>query len=746
MKISQLINVLIIFLVAAGVSVWSFATFGGDAVVGNGLVESDAEFLQVSGRDAVHLTSGSNAEIVYDEYAEHALVPLASGGVVFATLAGDMSVSVQTSFARVDSQGSTAYVTYDPEEGEMRVYAIEHPSLVTFLLEGEELNAISVPTGYRITVPASKVSEKIGLLRLTKLSKEFPVYEIEDDELALDAEVVGLLANIRDDYTVSSSDFLVATQSGGDFGPSSEGAAGFFHNFGSFLRETLTIMPYAQDRFADELEDDLLAYVMTNLLYENEASAQEWLNEWETYEHDDAQLEELYADMFAVLPGDELYVLKSVIEDVLYVETDALTSLRSKFKGIESLLDNGDNVQAGQAYADYQEAFNQALRQGAFDDPQWLDDISREYLLLELLLRRHSIFYSVDEVSLLTEVEEKILALAGNDQDLDEERQAFVQSKIRFLENLFQFVVDRKISADDATDLANELVFTAESYLNAISSKTAVMEYFEEQLEDYDLAIAFMNSPEFYSYADFDEGLEAYRIKVADLEDLNDYIQNLRSGQAEDEVAQITLETALSEVGEDLTFNGVQYSEVISLEDTAYRLFEIRGARTAGYAFEANYDRETHILYDVVIEDGTRFSAGLLVENVREVVEQTMAESAADDAADTNGDDETADEVAEEDSLTETVALEQAENAFEEVGLAAGDFDVKVVDLDANLFSFEGTMTANELPVSGTYDLSTGKASEIVWDMNGQMQTLRDLQLADLEASIEIIYNALSAT
>jgi hypothetical protein len=330
------------------------------------------------------------------------------------------------------------------------------------------------------------------------------------------------------------------------------------------------------------------------------------------------------------------------------------------------------------------------------------------------------------------------LQLAGSSANLDEERQAFVQSKLRFLENLFEFVVQDKVTVEEASELAEALIYEAETYLEEVGTSTAVLKYFEGKLEGYGLAVAFMNSPEFASYSSFDEGLADYSLKVADLEDLNSYIQSVRSGNDEESVG-ITLEEALDEVGTALLRAGIQYNDLVSLEDASHRLFEVKDARTAGYGFQANYDRETEILYDVVVGD-LRFSTGLLLENAKEVILSLM-EGDVDD-----GEEELEEELATSSSsgsLLASVALENVQDKFGEVGLDAADFVFSVKNLDENTFNFEGTMLDDKLPVSGVYDSDTGQVAEFVWEFNGEELALPATSLANLEAALAATYTVL---
>ena len=147
--------------------------------------------------------------------------------------------------------------------------------------------------------------------------------------------------------------------------------------------------------------------------------------------------------------------------------------------------------------------------------------------------------------------------------------------------------------------------------------------YFEDKLSDYDTSLAFISSPEFSSYSDFAEGLAAFKQKSADLNQLNAYIQGLRTGKVE-EAEVLSLDKATAEVEGDLDSSGIQYAELASLGDTSNRLFEIHGGRVSGKEFLGKYDRETKILYEVSVGD-LKFSTGLAVEKFRDVVKNATA-------------------------------------------------------------------------------------------------------------------------
>lgn len=743
MKAGALVNLVLIIALSAGLVFGSFTAFRP----AESLAEESADLMQtlsdmgsatLHGRDTVTLLEGGSADWSWDADAEMVSATFNAGEIFFATLADDFSVHVLTSFVRVESQNSAALVKLDETGETLTVYALEHPTLVTFVLDGEDLNSLLVPTGTFMKIPSSKISATLGRLRLTKLTKEFPVFPFEDADLS--EEELAVYDASQTAYDISSLSFKQESQTESHFGPSLTGFGSYLSRGYEFFKGTLTVLPSAEERLAENEKEKYLIYGMTNLLFGDATTGEKWVTDWKNAQPDPEQVEEIYSVLFFALPGDDLYPVKEAAAEILYPNEEPLIALRRQLQEIEALLDRGSVVEAQTAYQIYQEKFETALQSGDLDKEEYLDDISREYYLLELLLRSNAVFYTGDSVKLLSELESKILSLAGSDQDLDEERQAFVQSKIRYLENLFDFVIERKVSIEDATDLANELVADAESYLASITSEVAVRSYFVTKLEEYDLSIQFMNSPEFYSYDSFEDGLDDYKAKEEDLDDLNEYIQSLRSG--DETVATISLEEAIAEVEEDLKFNAIQYKEVESLGDAANRLFQIVGGKTGGYSFEANYDRETKILYDTVVEGELRFSTGLTLENANSVIETAMAE--AEVSTEEEEEEETS---VEEDgtSLTEEVAISRVEDAFEAEDLKLGAFSFEVVDLEENTFTFEGVMTDANLVVSGTYDLDTGLVTEVVWEMeDGTPQSFPDISLSEFEAALYATYQALT--
>lgn len=740
MKKTEMINVLSVGMLACLASAWSFFSFASikqtaaqesimseNFVFDEDIILTESAKLVLNGRDFIEIFPNSEVNMNYDEKAGIINVYLKKGSGMFGTLAGDTAVVVHTDFARAYSENSMAY--FSLAENTFEVYALKHPTLLSFVKGGVELNSISLPQNYRTKALSSKVVDALSKLRLTKLYKEFPIYEFSEDEL--NKSIVTAFNEAEKRYTESAVNYINAVQSNLNLGPSRYGLGSTIYNLYSDFRSVATFLPHAKEDLLASESEAFLDYSISNAVRANEEGAQYWLDKWLLSSVDKDDIADLKKSLFFVLPGDSLYAIKSLLGETL---------LRTKYREIESLIERSEKVEASSAFKDYIKLFESNLEGGFFEDS---NELSREYILIEILLRNNSVFYNSDAGALLNEIEDAILSLADNNQDLDEERLSFIQSKIRFLENLFDFAIENKISVEVASDLAEILLADAQDYLNSISTKVAVSEYFEQKLSDFEIAIKFLNSEEFSSYSTFEEGLQSYKEKLNELQDLNEYIQQIRQGTEGVETA-ISLEDAKSSVETDLSSNAIQYSGLSSLGDAENRLFMIEGGRSAGYSFDAKYDRVTQIIYDISVEElGLNFGTGIKVEDFTDVIKASVAASSVDEDEDSVEIDQSGG-TTEDSSLTEDVAIAYAESQFEAAGFNPGDFDISLVSVEENTFDFEGVATYAEISVSGTYDLDSNKVADIIWYFDGQSRTLPDMDLNLLEDALSATYEAIS--
>ena len=656
MKKAELLNLVLVALLGLALGFWSFFAFGAEAseldnnwdlsenFVFDGVIDATSSaYATFKNRDSIRIFPGSEATLTYDASEKHFDIFLKKGSIVLATLAGDFDATLRTGFAVADSDGSELYATVADDGSSLTVYGIEHPSLLTLVRDSKDLNSFYVPTSYRTEILKSKVNVPIAKLRLAKLSKEFQIYEFKESEL--DESLKSVLEDVEKNYENASLNYMAKLSVGADTGPALEGLTQTFRNVLVRVRAALTFSGFAEKKRLNSERDDNLKYALSNSIHFNVEVSRVWLQKWLSYSPEDEVKQELSANLFFVLPGDGLYDIKWALND---------SSIDLMYNELESLLEHASIVEASLAFKDYKLAFEKVLKSSTFDTYE----LSRRYILTELLLRSNAVFYTLESAELLKEIETSILAESGSYQDLDEERQSFVQSKLRFLENLFKFVSAKKLSVSAADKLGRELISGADDYLNSIAAQVAVRSYFEQKLEDYDVSLQYISSPEFGSYLSFDEGLAAFRQKLADLAQLNSYLQGIRSGN-EAEISTVSVEDAKKEAETDFESNGIQFAELVSLGDAQNRLFNILGGKVSGRIFEGKYDRETKILYDVVAGD-IKFATGLAVEKFRDV----LGKATEDDSIVRSADAENQSQGSVDSNLTEDVALSYAKSQF----------------------------------------------------------------------------------
>lgn len=731
MKKAQVLNFLIVLILSLGLSIWSLAGIKDPLESGEseGLVLSphlewetevtieEISFIQWGKRDAVIFFPNTKVEIVWDEENEVLSIELLEGSLVYGTLAGDFSVEVFTPFATVTSQKSAAWIQL--EESELKVHSLQHPNLVSFVFEEEVQNALLIPTGTYIEVPQTKVTPILSKLRLTKLSKEFPLFTFEFTELP--EEIQTSYEQLQEDYEHMALSYLAELQSESDFGPPLEGFSGLFHRVSQKLREFLTFLPHAEAAYIASEQLQVTRYLESNLLYGSPEDTDYWFTIWSDLSHSKEELILLEKELFFVLPGDKLYPLKLAVSEQLK-EEETLEFLQDRFNEIEQLLSQGNAAEAEEAYTAFQEEMKGLLRSGYFDAEEKLDELSREYLILEVLLRTHSQFYNVEDVVLLTEMEEAILLHSGKEEDLNEARQSFVQSRLRFLENLVDYVKANKVDVDTAVKLGTELLFEAEEYLNALTSEVAVQAYFEEKIEEYWLTVQFMDSPEFSSYSSFEEGLDAFEAKQDELNLLSSYLNEVQTGEAG--VASQSLEEALSQAEKELKMAGIKFEDLESLGDSENRLFELEGAEIAGYSFQAKYDLETHLLYEVVLGD-IRFPSGLQLSNFEEILVHA-AEEEGFSTGSSNGSSGPAIEVSV---------------LFEEAGFDSESLEFPEADTENQIYSFELAYQGSLL--AGRFDAITEEVSEISLEISGSSYKIPSVSLGQLQEVVDEMLSVL---
>jgi len=663
--------------------------------------------------DVMRLVDGSSFEIeeILEEEGFYTVsVELEKGGLWVSNMGGVLSLMAKSGDFMIQNVDGYYYIG---KEGDVSyVYAFKHPVRVHFLdEEGNSVNSYLIPEGYYAGLDDGFDSGVISDLRYAKLVKEYPFYSLSDDDWNGVSEFV---SEDDDRYRGLLSDFEAYVRQNYDSSSVENEKIGFLYDAVAFLRDYLTFSEVKKEQWAEQDTLTNLNEALYLSVKGDEEGAIEKLQdlEGESVVGEDYRLYLSYLNVVLnnSLYGDDLYPVKDYLRDLLYGSTDEgrLIILRQRLNEMYDLVSEGEVASAKEAFDEYERDWWDFLGMSADDLSEFRKDVSEEREILSVLLLKEDGFYETTYFDLLEEFEQAVFKVAVSGVDLDEERQAFVSGKLKVVNGIEALLAASGIDVDNATDLMVMLLDSAEVLVDEIESGAAILSYFEEEIEEGWLVVQFINSTLYSSLSgDFYENFNTFLEEEQDLEELKEYLQGLYLGI--DEETDLSLSEAKEIVYEDFDGAGVSYTAVISIGDSAYRLFEIQGGEVDGVSFEANYDREGQLIYDLVVDE-VSFTTGVSLSSLVEVVESLqLADSSLQQV-----DDEGEEEVAEDEtswSYSEELAISLLVDYLADFGLEVLESSVVEMDVDEDLFYLEGVEISGsqvDFTVWASEDLVTG--------------------------------------
>lgn len=701
-----------------------------------------------------------NTEIVFTEVDLEASpmvlkAELVSGSVWFSDLQGVGDFTFETSRFRVQLENASAHMSYDGDT--VTVFAAHHPVRVSFLSVPAEdevpfvLNHYLVTESHRVEVAESEISSKVAQLRYTKLTKEYPFVYV--DPATWSSEWTSALQEDLDRMAQEYGRFVSFLRRNGE--PGYEEGSVMYRLQGGW-KSLRSLFVFDQDHLADLEEADGVSalYQALYLILENQDSAAiERLQRFQglTLNFDEVEtLEPLIQVFQGVNVDSDFYPVKELLRDLRVNAAPedeqlalSLRFLRERLNEVYDLLDQGDLSDAKAALTQYNAQWQILIEKSGTQLVDAVQTLTEERQILQNLLYREPIFYDVEPYNVLTALEGRILNLTAKEYDLNEERQAFVQDRIEVLFQLISLVDDGRVGMEQGTDLGHQLIEESQELIRDLTTEVAIVSgFFVPTLNEMSLKLQFLNSPDYLlGEGTLDQKFEIYLSKEEDLNDLSEYILGLKE---EESTTSITLDEALDQASADLEAAGVSYIALFPLGDVDYRLFEIEGGRIANTDFEANYDRDTQIVYDLRVQ-GDSFSTGVKLENLYEAVDQTSQSDVTDEIDSTS----TTAAAIEEESLSpvESLAISLVRRSLEaETGLDLSEAQITIVDLEGNLFDVELILTRNTMEtivVTFRYAAEDNVLFDVVGEGEGQKFDVEDVEVATLDTSVFAAWDAL---
>lgn len=702
-----------------------------------------------------------NTEVVFDvvDWMETPIalsMALKEGEVWVSNVQGLMNVGVHTDRVGVVPQDASSFVRKVGDK--VTIFAAHHSTRVAFLAEGDDptvLNDYVLTESHQVDVLESTLNPALGELRYTKLVKEYPfVYKELDKwesswEMALDSD----LGRLHDVYAAFLSE-LRRTGSGGS------AADSVWFSLKSGMAKLRSWLTFDENYLIEQEERDDLGILLQALYLiqeDRDIDALERLSRFQESVQDFESVDS-FGSMIrvfrAVAWGNEFYPVKVLLRDVQLSaasEDDqfqlALVFLRDRLNEMYDLLDLGERAIAPEALLEYKSEWTHLLASSGVIFRDHVRYLTEERQILQNLLFREDTFYSLASYEALSELEYRILSLTAAEYDLNEERQAFVQDKIRILGKLVPLIEGGVVGVKEGGDLGMYLLEESQSLMSDLTKEVAVSQTFRDRLEELKHQFDFIESPEFrLGEGSFEERLQDFLSKEDDLDALSAYVTGLQeTGEREEtdtaEASLLEAETALRDAQVNFDFLAP-----IFRDPQDYRLFRIEGGHVGGIFFEGNYDRLTQLVYDLSVQ-GEAFSSGVKLRNFKQVVSEAISQDRATLVLPSGADDIDSEERVLL-SPVEKVAVELARNDIETLStLRPESRNITVLSLNDNLFHVTLQLSTKQgrFNVEFDYDMGTHQAFSITAERNDVFLSIEDTSIVQLSEVVTAAVEAQAA-
>lgn len=483
-------------------------------------------------------------------------------------------------------------------------------TLENYLNEYSEvfMNRLLVPRGTKVTIPLSKVDQRLKTLLYSKLIKEFAYQSLTEQEK--NGEWVA--ENNKKDATYSElvkQEFQGALIRQGVVTDENTLSKGI-----ELVEDKLIFVPAKKER---KSLDRLFAYLDDAIFYagqSNAAEAEVKLREYELYLEDlPLSLKENdyyrgkigeYLDGLSIFgPGDPLYTVYTGLLDRQFNANQGRYDIVNRFWNDVYKAMDVSIVDAEQALDRYYRYLKVTL--GKYEDEVYYKNyLAYQNQLFDNLFFLYSDFYQDRYFEMKDAVEGELLKLYSSDKQLSQElAQTFINNKISYLRTIMKLFFADQINVGDSRAIVSRLVREINELMPEDTSQVAVLELFETRLEEISSFWGYLNSPEYYSSAaygsDNEERYQSYlkeRDRIWSLIDLQVDI----FGDA-GAIVEISVEDVRAEIQTIFAKNpdvgGLQIGEI---KDVSQRYVDV-SAVIGGYPFEALYDRDYQTLKNIYV-------------------------------------------------------------------------------------------------------------------------------------------------
>ena len=321
------------------------------------------------------------------------------------------------------------------------------------------------------------------------------------------------------------------------------------------------------------------------------------------------------AYFYSVLPGDDLYQMKSQLIDLETSLNDAgPQSIYKKFDkekdrlfAIMDLLKKGQSTLAISTFVEYQSDMNDILStNNVTPDDRYLSILIFHKQILDDLYYNYFYFYKHNLLDIYLNLSNRVWDIVKKTEVKESYAEDLIANDLRIVNNLIAVIKNKIVKGDEMTNFADRILLHSKFLLDdpdfEYDQNNQVHVYFSQQILQLQSLVDFIKSLDFKtSNASFDDAYQEFLSKQQDLSQLNQYL-NI-DAKPNTGSKRINPATIIQNVYNEFKDAGLEIQGLESLNDKEFRLFSFEKSIYQGIPFYGKYDYETKVVYDLFVDD-----------------------------------------------------------------------------------------------------------------------------------------------
>lgn len=578
------------------------------------------------------------------------------------------------------------------------------------------MNRMIVPRGSQVTIPLSRVDQKLKELLYSRLVNEFRYTGISQAER--DADWVKKNQILDRDYIEGlRQDFVSDVRDGGL--SSSEGA---ISDFIYWAEEGLSFVP---EKKQEKMIERLFNFLNDSVYYSSvgdTVKAQDYLTKFNDYfgliqpyvGQDQKYYDEVdsYIEKLSIFtPNDPQYLVYKYLLDKKFAAKRGVYDVVDKlwmdvYKGMDL-----NSVAAKAALDTYFNYLDKTIGKNA-DIKAVNPDFYKYYLayqnqLFENLFLRYSIFYQDAYFAVKNMLEQEYLSLFDQGQLKSELSSDLISRKLDFLRRLIKYFFDEDMEVNRAKDIVARLVEEINDLMPAQGAQVAVVSLFETQLKNLGDFWGYLNSAEYNSTKTY--GLthkDRYAVYLQDRDKIWSFVNVTEDVLGKnDETKQFTVDDVKAEV--QAVFDKTQMVtnlEMDPLTDVNQRFVKVRFVM-GGYVVGATYDRDGETVKEVKVMDTVISDEPVKLDSLMQMIADKFSDQQGKVQAPIAGSDINKDI----ETNAQRIARIYISNKIQAAGFTISENQVKLVDEAKVIYRVENIMVKSSPDIVVTFDYMATK-------------------------------------